>query len=180
MPFVDQLSFFAKRTPSAMSATSSTSVPRPEDGVRGGAASWPAGPDRAEDGPICAASRPAAVFVHFVPPPLRTKEAKDRPWIVHSSCGCRVVRHVSFHGVSGFSTHEGAPPDQVCDCQIANHHLRGFGTVRWDGLDAIVENDAAAERDAVAALHVEARDKDAALRSALDEIRRLRAEGVTN
>ena len=30
------------------------------------------------------------------------------------------------------------------------------------------------ERDAVAALHVEARDKDAALRSALDEIRRLR------
>ena len=45
---------------------------------------------------------------------------------------------------SGFSTFEGAPPEQAegraCSCAIANHHLRGFGKPRWEGDHAIIEH----------------------------------------
>jgi hypothetical protein len=54
------------------------------------------------------------------------------PWIVHScdGSGCHEARHVSFHSITGFATHEGTPPEVAegtsCGCQtIANHHLRG-------------------------------------------------------
>lgn len=79
------------------------------------------------------------IFVHFIPPPLRQQGKADLPWIVHTcdGSGCREARHVSFHSMTGFSTFEGQPPEQIqgvaCKCQIANHHLRGYGTVRWEG-----------------------------------------------
>ena len=86
------------------------------------------------------------LFVHFIPPPMRVSGKGHLPWIVHSSqAGCREARHVHFHSLSGFETYEGSPPEQAegktCGCHIANHHLRGFGTVRWDGDDAIIENE---------------------------------------
>jgi hypothetical protein len=93
------------------------------------------------------AQPPAALFVHFIPPPMRQPGKGDLPWIVHSSngSGCHEARHVFFHSLSGFETFEGPPPEQVqgmaCSCAIANHHLRGFGVVRWDGQDAIIENE---------------------------------------
>jgi hypothetical protein len=87
----------------------------------------------------------AAIFVHFIPPPMRENGKKDLSWIVHTcGSGCREARHVTFNSICGFSTAEGAPPEQVegraCSCAIANHHLRGFGRVRWEGQDAIVEH----------------------------------------
>ena len=47
---------------------------------------------------------------------------------------------MTFINAHQFSTFEGAPPEQQCDCAIANHHLRGVGTVRWEGDHAIVED----------------------------------------
>ena len=89
-----------------------------------------------------------AIFVHFIPPPLRAEGKKDLPWIVHTcdGSGCREAKHVSFHAVTGFSTFEGAPPEVAeglaCSCQIANHHLRGYGKVRWEGdHHAIIEDE---------------------------------------
>lgn len=42
------------------------------------------------------------------------------------------------------------PPEQssglACSCTIANHHLRGYGRVRWEGEHAIVEDDESDER----------------------------------
>ena len=79
------------------------------------------------------------IFVHFIPPPLRQPGKLDLPWIVHTcdGSGCREAKHVSFHSMTGFSSFEGQPPEQIqgvaCKCQIANHHLRGYGTVRWEG-----------------------------------------------
>lgn len=79
------------------------------------------------------------IFVHFIPPPLRQPGKADLPWIVHTcdGSGCREAKHVSFHSMTGFSTFEGQPPEQIegvaCKCTIANHHLRGYGTVRWQG-----------------------------------------------
>lgn len=108
------------------------------------------------------ASKSAVLFVHFIPPPLRSKEKKDLPWMVHTcdGSGCREARHVSFESVSGFSTYEGAPPEQsagsnaqCCTCQIANHHLRGRGKVHWSGSgghDAVVESDEAADEHMLA------------------------------
>ena len=90
----------------------------------------------------------SAIFVHFIPPPLRARDKPDLPWIVHTcnGSGCREAKHVSFMSVTGFSTYEGAPPEVAdgvaCGCTIANHHLRGHGTVRWEGECAIVEDDA--------------------------------------
>ena len=87
-----------------------------------------------------------AVFVHFIPPPMRENGKKDLAWIVHTcdGSGCREARHVQFHSISGFSTFEGTPPEQTagraCDCAIANHHLRGFGKPRWQGDVAIIEH----------------------------------------
>jgi len=86
------------------------------------------------------------LLIHFIPPPLRDNTKRDLPWIVHSSdgSGCREAKHVSIHAVSGFETYEGQPPEQVegltCSCAIANHHLRGFGRVRWQGQSAIIEH----------------------------------------
>ena len=63
----------------------------------------------------------------------------DLCWIVHTcdGSGCREAKHVTFHSMTGFSTYEGQPPEQAegiaCSCTIANHHLRGYGTVRWEG-----------------------------------------------
>lgn len=89
-----------------------------------------------------------AIFVHFIPPPLRAEGKKDLPWIVHTcdGSGCREAKHVSFYAVTGFSTFEGAPPEVAeglaCSCQIANHHLRGYGKVRWEGdHHAIIEDE---------------------------------------
>ena len=43
------------------------------------------------------AAAEGAVFIHFIPPPLRQEGKRDLPWIVHSkACGCREARHVSF------------------------------------------------------------------------------------
>jgi hypothetical protein len=88
-----------------------------------------------------------ALFVHFIPPPMREPGKKDLPWIVHTCDGsaCREARHVAFHSLSGFSTFEGQPPEQLagaaCACAISNHHLRGFGRVRWEKGDlAIIEH----------------------------------------
>ena len=85
------------------------------------------------------------LFVHFIPPPLRENGKRDLPWIVHSAChGCREARHVNIHSIAGFSTFEGQPPEQIdgkaCSCPIANHHLRGYGSVRWEGQTAIIEH----------------------------------------
>ena len=88
----------------------------------------------------------AAIFVHFIPPPLRAEGKRDLPWIVHTCTadGCREARRVSFHSLTGFTTYETAPPEVAeglaCNCQIANHHLRGYGRVRWEGDHAIVED----------------------------------------
>ena len=88
-----------------------------------------------------------ALFVHFIPPPLRAEGKKDLPWIVHTcdGSGCREAKHVSFHAVTGFTTYESAPPEVAeglaCSCQIANHHLRGYGRVRWEGDHAIIEDE---------------------------------------
>jgi hypothetical protein len=93
----------------------------------------------------------SAVFVHFIPPPLRADGKRDLPWIVHTCNGvdgCREARRVSFHSVTGFGTYESAPPEVAeglaCSCQIANHHLRGYGKVRWEGEHAIIEDDSTA------------------------------------
>ena len=90
----------------------------------------------------------SAIFVHFIPPPLRAEGKKDLPWIVHTCNGvdgCREARRVSFHSITGFATYESAPPEVAeglaCSCQIANHHLRGYGKVRWEGEHAIVEDE---------------------------------------
>ena len=88
------------------------------------------------------------IFVHFIPPPLRQEGKKHLAWIVHccsSADKCREAKHVSFHSVTGFSTFEGEPPEKAegicCSCQIANHRLRGYGRVRWEGDHAIVEDE---------------------------------------
>ena len=89
----------------------------------------------------------SALFVHFIPPPLRARDKPDLAWIVHTcnGSGCREARHVNFMSVTGFSTYEGQPPEVVeglaCGCQIANHHLRGYGTVRFEGDVAIIEDE---------------------------------------
>ena len=94
-------------------------------------------------------SSDGVIFVHFIPPPLRKEGKSHLPWIVHSMCngveGCREATHVSFHSITGFSTYEGEPPEKAegrcCACAIANHHLRGYGKVRWNGEKAVVEDD---------------------------------------
>ena len=96
---------------------------------------------------MVATKKNAAVFVHFMPPPLRKEGKKDLPWIVHTcdGSGCHEAKHVSFNTLSGFQTYEGQPPEQVegkaCSCQISNHHLRGSGRVRWENMVAIIEAD---------------------------------------
>ena len=126
----------------------------------------------------------SAVFVHFIPPPLRHKDKKDTPWIVHTcdGSGCKEARHVSFHSVAGFATCEGQPPEQAegraCECQISNHHLRGVGKVRWEGPDAVIENDDVAAEDVLAYVHRQHREEMRHEReqqaAAQAELRRLR------
>ena len=93
--------------------------------------------------PSSSAASSSSIFVHFIPPPLRETGKKDLCWIVHpcDGSGCRAVKHVSFLSLDSFSTFEGPPPDQQCGCTVANHHLRGRGTVRWkeDG-QAVIES----------------------------------------
>ena len=135
-----------------------------------------------------------AVFVHFIPPPMRENGKKDLAWIVHTcdGSGCREARHVQFHSISGFSTFEGTPPEQTagqaCDCAIANHHLRGFGKPRWQGDVAIIEHhggqnvgggggDGANDSSAmvnVRAYREEARRQATQLARAREEIKKLR------
>ena len=130
------------------------------------------------------------IFIHFIPPPLRAQGKAHLPWIVHvcDGSGCYEARHVSIASISGFETYEGPPPEQLegraCRCQIANHHLRGFGRVRWDGEDAIVESAAiptmtAADAKPQAMVNGHAYKEQAArqgllLAEARDEIKRLR------
>lgn len=108
--------------------------------------------------PAALAGSGSTVFVHFIPPPLRALTKKDLPWIVHtcSGSGCSEARHVTFSSAHKFSTFEGAPPEQTCDCAIANHHLRGVGTVRWEGDHAIVEDSEVAGANVLASLAHEA------------------------
>ena len=139
------------------------------------------GAERAPSQSIC--------FVHFIPPPLRTKDKKDLPWMIHAcdGRGCHEARHVAFDGVAGFSTYEGPPPEQspgsgvrACSCQIANHHIRGIGRIRWNGLDAVIENDEAAASDLLASAQREHRAERQAHRDVLqatrDENKRLREQ----
>ena len=53
--------------------------------------------DDAAAGPPVAVE--SAIFVHFIPPPLRHPDRKTLPWIVHTcdGSGCREARHVAFH-----------------------------------------------------------------------------------
>lgn len=142
---------------------------------------------------MASSSRGASLcIVHFIPPPLRHKDKKELPWIIHTcdGSGCREARHVAFDGVTGFSTFEGPPPEQLagsgvraCSCQIANHHLRvEAGRVRWDenGLDAVVENDEAAASNLLAAAQREHRDERQVhvhqLQSMREENKRLREQ----
>jgi hypothetical protein len=59
--------------------------------------------DGARSGASASASRlmehaASAIFVHFIPPPLRAEGKRDLPWIVHTCVdGCREARRVSFH-----------------------------------------------------------------------------------
>ena len=124
------------------------------------------------------------LFIHFIPPPLRANGKSDLPWIIHKcdGSGCHEARHVSILSVSGFSTFEGAPPEQAegkaCRCQIANHHLRGYGKLRWEGSHhAIVENDSAGDNAMINGLayREQARRQVVALAQARDELKRLRA-----
>ena len=115
-----------------------------------------AAPVAEEAAPAAATNGGGAVFVHFIPPPLRQEGKKDLPWMVHccDGSGCKEAKHVSFHSITGFATCEGAPPEVAegtsCGCTtIANHHLRGFGCVRWEeGHHAIVEDEGSVLADA--------------------------------
>ena len=134
----------------------------------------------------------AACFVHFIPPPMRENGKKHLPWIIHTcdGSGCREARHVVFNSICGFSTYEGAPPEQLrgtaCSCPIANHHLRGVGRVRWekDG-SAVIEHHRSAEGDApdvrlnIKAVREEARHRSQQLGRAVAEVKKLR-ELTTN
>ena len=134
-----------------------------------------------------AADEPSSVlFVHFIPPPLRENGKRDLPWIVHSSdgSGCREAKHVCIASIEGFETFEGQPPEQVagraCSCPIANHHLRGFGVVRWEGKQAIIEHGGASRKGGsgpsvnVRAYRDEARRQGAQLSMAKSDVKRLR------
>ena len=46
-----------------------------------------------------------AVFVHFMPPPLRKEGKHHLPWIVHTcnKSGCHEAKHVQFRTLSGKS-----------------------------------------------------------------------------
>ena len=89
----------------------------------------------------------SVIFVHFIPPPLREAQKKHLAWIVHTcnGTGCREATHVTMKSIDGFSTFEGAPPDQTCKCCVAKHHLRGRGVVTWKNEEAIIEGDIRAE-----------------------------------
>ena len=123
----------------------------------------------------------SAIFVHFIPPPLRARDKPDLPWIVHTcnGSGCREAKHVSFHSVTGFSTYEGVPPEVeegvACGCQVANHHLRGHGTVRWEGDHAIVEDDAALSSIDGRAYMARAKKLGGVVASSREQIKALRA-----
>ena len=89
------------------------------------------------------------LFVHFIPPSLRKAGKEKVPWIVHGTAApvvCREATHVHFRGVKGFETYEGAAPEQVCPCMVAQHHLRGTGRLRWNDGVAIIESESVASR----------------------------------
>ena len=124
-----------------------------------------------------------AVFVHFMPPPLRANNKKDLSWIVHTcdGSGCHEARHVQFNSICGFSTYEGQPPEQAqglaCSCTIANHHLRGYGRVRWEGTLAIIEHHGGGSGGAmvnVRAFKEESRKQAAQLARTREELKRVR------
>ena len=82
------------------------------------------------------------LFVHFIPPSLRKLGKEKVPWIVHTTGApviCREALHVHFRGVRNFETHEGVATGARCQCMIAQHHLRGFGCLRWEDGVAIIE-----------------------------------------
>ena len=122
-----------------------------------------------------------AVFVHFIPPPLRAEGKKDLSWIVHTcGYGCYECRRVSFHSVSGFTTYETAPPEVAeglaCGCQIANHHLRGYGKVRIEPNEHVIIEDVggcAANVDGRVYMK-QAKQLSAQLKAAQGELREMR------
>ena len=99
------------------------------------------------------------LFVHFIPPSLRKKGKEKIPWIVHSTCSghdgsgkqaqCHEAHHVHFRSVTNFETFEGVATGQACSCSVAQHHLRGIGCLRWDGLIAVIESTEVAARCSV-------------------------------
>jgi len=97
------------------------------------------------------------LFVHFIPPSLRQKGKEKVPWIVHCTgdkngrgIACREAVHVVFRSVTNFETFEGTASGQVCNCAIAQHHLRGYGCFRMDERGyAIIESVEVAARVSV-------------------------------
>jgi hypothetical protein len=125
-----------------------------------------------------------AVFVHFMPPPLRKEGKHHLPWIVHTcnKSGCHEAKHVQFRTLSGFETCEGAPAEQTCACTVSNHHLRGYGKVRWEGEVAIIECDGEDDGEALingAAYRDDAKKSGEALEKAKDQIKRLKERRST-
>lgn len=93
------------------------------------------------------------LFVHFIPPSLRKLGKEKVPWIVHTTGApviCREALHVHFRGVRNFETHEGVATGARCQCMIAQHHLRGFGCLRWEDGVAIIESPEVAARESTA------------------------------
>jgi len=83
--------------------------------------------EKHREGSAASGGDATTLFIHFIPPPLRTHGKSHLPWIVHTcdGSGCFEARHVCINSVTGFSTFEGAPPEQAegraCRCHIANH-----------------------------------------------------------
>lgn len=121
------------------------------------------------------------VFVHFMPMPLRAEGKKALPWIVHTSDGsaCLEADHVLFKTLVGFETFEGCPPDQTCKCTVSNHHLRGFGRVRWLGATAVIEcaDDDENRLVNVASFRDDAKRQAREVTSIRAELRRLKEDG---
>jgi hypothetical protein len=96
--------------------------------------------------------------------------------------GCHEAKHVQFRTLSGFETCEGAPAEQNCTCTVSNHHLRGYGKVRWEGEVAIIECDGEDDGEALingAAYRDDAKKSGEALEKAKDQIKRLKERRST-
>ena len=121
-----------------------------------------------------------AVFVHFIH--RHYVQRARRTFVIVHTCGygCYECRRVSFHSVSGFTTYETAPPEVAeglaCGCQIANHHLRGYGKVRIEPNEHVIIEDVggcAANVDGRVYMK-QAKQLSAQLKAAQGELREMR------